>query len=410
MTMRIAYLINEYPKISHSFVRREIEALERRDVEVEIFSIRPWSTALVDPADIAHAQRTTVLYARSSDLTQAMRTEASSNARALTATTAAGMRLSRSSEKSPAYWSAYIAEAAHLRQLLAERGIEHVHAHFGTNSAAVAMLCRMLGGPSYSFTVHGPEEFDRQCGLSLTDKISYSSFVVAISSYGKSQLLRLAPPSRRDDIHVVHCGLSNDYTSGSSPPISADPSLVTIGRLSEQKGHWILLEAARLLAKDGVDFSLRLVGDGELRDDVDTAIRELDLADRVCVTGWATEDEVREALITSRALVLPSFAEGLPVVIMEALALRRPVIGTYVAGIPELVVPGECGWLVPAGDPVRLAEAMLSALSVLTTELDRMGAVGAGRVEEMHNIDTEVGLLEQLFAQAIHAKEQQHVA
>ena len=108
---------------------------------------------------------------------------------------------------------------------------------FGTNSAAVAMLCRMLGGPSYSFTVHGPEEFDRQVGLSLTEKIEHAAFVVGISSYGRSQLLRLAPADRRDDVHVIHCGLSSSYLESESGPIGSAPTLVTVGRLSEQKGE-----------------------------------------------------------------------------------------------------------------------------------------------------------------------------
>ncbi len=399
--MRIAYLINEYPKVSHSFVRREIEALERHGVEVEIFSIRPWSSDLTDPADVAHAERTTVLYGQSSDLSGAMRTEARTNRRALSATTAKAMKLAKGSEKSAAYWSAYVAEAARLRQLLSERNIDHVHAHFGTNSAAVAMLCRMLGGPSYSFTVHGPEEFDRQVGLSLPEKIEHAAFVVGISSYGRSQLLRLAPAHRRNDVHVIHCGLSSSYLELESGPIEATPNLVTVGRLSEQKGHWILLEAARMLAEDGIDFSLQLVGDGELRPDVEATIEEYGLQSRVHISGWATEDEVADAIRASRALVLPSFAEGLPVVIMEALALRRPVISTYVAGIPELVSPGECGWLVPAGDAAKLASAMRAVLAAAPADLDRFGAEGAERVAQMHNVDVEAAALIELFTQAI---------
>jgi glycosyltransferase involved in cell wall biosynthesis len=395
--MKIGYLINEYPKVSHSFVRREIEALERRGVEVEIFSIRPWSSDLTDPADVAHADRTTVIYGNSSDLSSAMKTEARTNRRALSATTAKAMKFAKTSEKSAAYWSAYVAEAARLRQLLSERNVDHVHAHFGTNSTAVAMLCRLLGGPTYSFTVHGPEEFDRQVGLSLTEKIEHASFVAGISSYGRSQLLRLAPADRRDDVHVVHCGLSEDYLASDTHPIGAAPQLVTVGRLSEQKGHWILLEAARLLAEDGIDFSLELVGDGELRPDVEAMIAEHGLGDRVQISGWATEDEVADALRRSRALVLPSFAEGLPVVIMEALALKRPVISTYVAGIPELVSPGECGWLVPAGDPAKLASAMRAVLAADPADLDRFGEEGAERVAQMHNVDVEAGRLIELF-------------
>ena len=401
--MKIGYLINEYPKVSHSFVRREIIAVEKLGGDVDIFSIRPWASDLADSADIAHAERTTVLYGEANDLAAAMAVEALKNPGRLRSTSAAAANFSRSSEKSPAYWSAYVAEAARLRQLAAERSIEHIHAHFGTNSAAVAMLCHLLGGPSYSFTVHGPEEFDRQVGLSLTEKMQHAAFTAAISSFGRSQLLRLAPADRRGDIHVVHCGLQESFFAGEVSRIADRPNLVTVGRLSEQKGHWVLLEAAEQLAQQGIEFQLTLVGDGELRPDIEAHIARAGLADRVRITGWASEDEVRDEILNSRALVLPSFAEGLPVVIMEALALHRPVISTYVAGIPELVVPNDCGWLVPAGEPTLLANAMREVLEAPTNVLDDMGDIGAKRTEGMHNVDTEARKLVGLFADAIAA-------
>lgn len=399
--MKIGYLINEYPKVSHSFVRREIDAVEQQGVDVDIFSIRPWSRDLADPADLAHAERTTVLYGETNDLTGALVAEGRSNAKALASTTAAAMTFSRGSEKSAAYWSAYVAEAARLRQLCSERSVDHIHAHFGTNSAAVAMLCHLLGGPSYSFTVHGPEEFDRQVGLSLDEKMRHAAFTCAISSYGRSQLLRLAPAERRGDIHVIHCGLQRSFFTADPPPIADTPNLVTVGRLSEQKGHWVLLDAAEKVATAGVDFRLTLVGDGELRPEIEAQLDRSGLSDRVRITGWASEAVVREEIISSRALVLPSFAEGLPVVIMEALALRRPVISTYVAGIPELVVPNVCGWLVPAGESGLLATAMITALEMPTDVLDEMGAVGAERTMDMHNVDTEAQKLVALFEQAV---------
>ena len=398
--MKIGYLINEYPKVSHSFVRREIDAVERLGAEIDIFSIRPWSTDLTDPTDIAHAERTTVLYGEANDLAGALKVEAMENGKRLRMTMAAAVSFSRNSEKSSAYWSAYVAEAARLRQLAAAKSIDHIHAHFGTNSAAVAMLCRLLGGPTYSFTVHGPEEFDCQVGLSLTEKMQHAAFTCAISSYGRSQLLRLAPADRRDDIHVIHCGLQDSFFAEDARPIADTSNLVTVGRLSEQKGHWVLLDAAEELVRRGIEFHLTLVGDGELRPEIERHIERAGLGDRVTITGWASESEVRAEILKSRALVLPSFAEGLPVVIMEALALRRPVISTYVAGIPELVVP-DCGWLVPAGESNLLADAITEALSESTKTLDAMGAVGAQRTEQMHSVDTEAKYLVELFAKAI---------
>lgn len=399
--MKIAYLINEYPKVSHSFVRREIEALERHGVQVDIFTIRRWSSELADQADRDHAERTSVIYNNESDLANAMAVETKTNAKGLLRGVALANQCAKDSEKSRAHWSAYLAEAAALRQTLAERDIHHVHAHFGTNPAAVAMLCQELGGPSYSFTVHGPEEFDRQVGLNLDEKIARAAFVAGISSFGRSQLLRLANSEDRDKIHVIHCGLDRAFLEAPTKPVGTAPNFVTVGRLSEQKGHWILLDAARLVRDRGYDFKLLLVGDGELREEVETEIALQGLGEQVEIFGWANEEEVRQAIWDSRALVLPSFAEGLPVVIMEALALQRPVISTYIAGIPELVSDGECGWLVPAGDADPLAQAMIDALEASPKDLQAMGADGAARVGKNHDVNVEAGRLKELFMDAL---------
>ena len=126
-------------------------------------------------------------------------------------------------------------------------------------------------------------------------------------------------------------------------------------------------------------------------------IEALDLGDDVEITGWVDEGTVREHLLASRCFVLPSFAEGLPVVIMEALALMRPVLSTYVAGIPELVVPGENGWLVPAGDVEALTRALQRVASTPVAELQKMGEVGAERVRMQHDVVVEAAKIDELL-------------
>jgi glycosyltransferase involved in cell wall biosynthesis len=149
-----------------------------------------------------------------------------------------------------------------------------------------------------------------------------------------------------------------------------------------------LVEAAAELARCGVRFELVLVGDGEMRGEIEAAIVHHGLGDRIRITGWADGERVRKEILAARALVLPSFAEGLPVVLMEAFALGRPVISTFVAGIPELVVPGRSGWLVPAGSVDALAGAMHEALTASPDDLDRMAREGEKRVRELHDVRT----------------------
>jgi glycosyltransferase involved in cell wall biosynthesis len=170
-----------------------------------------------------------------------------------------------------------------------------------------------------------------------------------------------------------------------------------VGRLSEQKGHLLLVEAASKLAAKGLKFKLVFVGDGDLRSEIESLIAQFKIQEYIEITGWATNAEVRQQILDSQILVLPSFAEGLPVVLMEALALSRPVISTYIAGIPELIEPGKNGWLVPSGSVESLVTVMATALQTPREKLEEMGKLGAVKVTQAHNIDTEVKKLVELF-------------
>jgi len=391
---KIAYLINQYPMASLTFIRREIAAIEATGRSVQRYAVRAWDTPLVDPDDLTEAARTRrILDDGSLRLLSALVGTALSMPRRFARALAEVWRLGRKSERGVLIHLIYLAEACVLCNWTRQDRIDHLHVHFGSNSATVAMLCRLLGGPPYSFTVHGPEEFDRPASLGLGRKIRHAAFVVPISSYGRSQLWRWAEFRDWGKVHVIHCGLDESYLGAPvSPPCSA-PRLINIGRLSEQKGQLILVEAAARLRAQGRDFEIVLIGGGPLREAIEERICQLDLGAHVKLAGWMTGPQVRHELLASRGLVLPSFAEGLPVVIMEALALRRPVISTYVAGIPELVRPGETGWLVPAGDVDELVAAMIQMLDAPLDQLERMGQTGAERVVRDHNIRTEVGKL-----------------
>jgi glycosyltransferase involved in cell wall biosynthesis len=284
-----------------------------------------------------------------------------------------------------------------------DAGVRHIHAHFGTNSAEVVMLLKALGGPGYSFTVHGPEEFDKPEFIKLRDKVSHAAFVVAISSFGRSQLYRWINYQDWKKVQVVHCGLESAFHDVSPQPVTATPRLVCVGRLCEQKGQLLLVDAISRLAAKGIACELVLAGDGEMRPEIEALIKQHALASTIRITGWISSDQVREEILASRAMVLPSFAEGLPVVIMEAMALRRPVLTTYVAGIPELVHPGENGWLFPAGDVDELVKVLEDFLNTPTDVIEKMGQAAHERVLERHSIDVEAAKLAKLFTQAISA-------
>ncbi len=222
--------------------------------------------------------------------------------------------------------------------------------------------------------------------------------MVAISHFTRSQLCRWTATADWPRIHVVRCGLDDVFLGTPGVPVPARPRLVSVGRLAEQKGQLLLVEAAHRLRERVPDFELVIVGDGPLRGELERLIDRYGLADRVRITGFLDNRTVRRELQAARALVLPSFAEGLPVVIMEALALGRPVIATYIAGIPELVEPGRNGWLVPAGAVEPLVEAMAEALTADPQDLDRLGHAGAARAATQHDAAAEAGKLAGLLA------------
>ncbi len=170
-----------------------------------------------------------------------------------------------------------------------------------------------------------------------------------------------------------------------------------VGRLCEEKGQLLLISAMARLAAAGTRFQLVLAGDGPMRGKIEALVRQYELEASVRITGWLSSDQVRAEMLAARALVLPSFAEGLPVVIMEALALRRPVLTTYIAGIPELVRHGENGWLFPAGSVEDLASAIEDCISRPAEDILRMGDAGHELVIARHSIDMEAAKLAELF-------------
>lgn len=396
--LNVAYFVNQYPKVSHSFIRREIVALEAQGIKVHRYAVRGWAEPVADVADHAEKARTRyVLQGGVHVLFMAVARTALASPAMFFIALGLAMRMSRRADRPWPYHLVYLAEACRMLQWLRAAGVRHVHAHFGTNSAEVVMLVHALGGPGYSFTVHGPEEFDKPQAIHLAEKVDHARFVVAISSYGRSQIYRWLPFNQWGKVQVVHCGLDKAFYDVKPLSVPQSPRLVCVGRLCEQKGQLLLIEAARQLRDQGIALELVLAGDGEMREEIERLVVRFGLQAQVRITGWVSSEQVRTELLAARALVLPSFAEGLPVVIMEAMALARPVITTSIAGIPELVQHGQHGWLVPAGDVQSLVEAMQQCLLADTAQLDAMGDAARTRVLQRHDVDTEATKLHHSF-------------
>lgn len=388
--LRVGYVLSEYPKVSHTFIRREINALENAGIAVERFAIRGSNEDLPDPADQAEESRTRQVLASGfpamlgAMLSICLKTPGRAWRAFMLAT-----RMGRRGDRPiPVHW-VYLLEAALIAKWVRESSVTHLHAHFGSNPAEVAMLAAELSGIGFSFTAHGTVETDNALAIKLPEKIHRAAFVVAVSEYGRAQMMRWIPVEHWRKIHIVHCGIGADFLDHPPSEVPDVDQFVSVGRLSGEKGHLVLIDALAQVIAGGRTCRLVLVGDGPLRPAIEQRCRELGVEQFVTITGWQSGEAIREWLINSRALILPSFAEGLPVVIMESLALGRPVIATWVAGVPELVRDGLTGWLVPAGDVTSLAEAMKACLMADPTQMAAMATAGKAAVHISHDAKVE---------------------
>ncbi|MCE9533700.1 MAG: glycosyltransferase family 4 protein [Planctomycetes bacterium] len=401
--MKIAYLTNQYPHVRHTFIRREIVALEKLGVAIARFSLRKSGRDAVDPADIEERQKTHSLLGEGKlrlliALVATFFTRPFRFLKALVLATRLGRRAGLLR-----HW-AYLAEACLLRKRLKECGAKHLHVHFATNPAAVALLCRKLGGPRYSITIHGPEEWDRPEALSLREKYEGAAFVIAVSDFGRCQVYRWSSLTDWSKVYVVRCGVDDSFLKLEPTPVPNTRKLVLVAGLTEQKGHLMLVRALGMVAKAGQEFEMVFVGDGPLREAIDNEIVKNGIAGKVRIMGWQSNEKVREHLQSSRAMIMPSFAENLPVAMMEALAMGRPVLGTYIAGVPELIEHRVNGWLVPAGNIEAISDAIIRILSMPTDVLTKMGRSGCDRVRRMHDANQEAAKLKDLFQRALTLK------
>jgi glycosyltransferase involved in cell wall biosynthesis len=303
----------------------------------------------------------------------------------------------------------YFVEAAVAWNHCERRGCHHLHAQFGTAPATVAMLAAEIGSRvapggdrvTWSYTVHGYHEFTAEALYGIRGKTASASFVVAVSDYTRSQLMRVSPPEDWSKIHRLPCGIHLERFEF-APRLEAahPPIIVSIGRLSPEKGQFVLLEAAAVLQERNFQVRVRMIGDGPSALDLQERARQLGVEDIVEFTGAVPASHVAEALAGADVFCLASFAEGIPISVMEALARGVPVVTTYVGGVPELVEDGKSGKIVAAGRPDLLADA-IEALVVDAELRDRVQREGRRRVEQDHDVWRSARALRLLFEQTV---------
>lgn len=396
--MKLAYLMNSFPMTSTTFIRNEIDAHEAAGHEIARYAIRPWEQTLVDPVDIADQARTTYLItAGVGTLVGATLREMATNPRGVARAARSLFTLARKSGWKLVHHAAYFMEAVALKQKTTAAGITHIHAHFSTNSAAVALLAHRMGGPKYSFTVHGPDELLDTGANALSLKVEHADFVAAITGYCRDFILNATDPRHGPKVHIVRCGIRlADFAEPPAPVSGANKTLVCVGRLCPQKAQTLLPEAILPLVGDHPDLRIILIGDGETRPQIEALVTKAGLQDHFVFAGWKSSKEVLSTIRETRALILPSLAEGLPIVIMEALASQRAVISTRITGIPELL-DETCGWCVTPGQADPLTQALRECLESPPEALAEKGRAGRALIEAHHDQSVNAARLRALI-------------
>lgn len=382
----VGYLVSLYPAISHTFVEREIQGLRGGGFSVDTVSLRrtPAAELLTEGDREAAAQTYVVLPPQPRRLIASHIAAIRRAPLRYVATLLAALRMSGGGVRNGLWQLFYFAEAALVLDVLHARGVRHVHAHFANAASMVALLTARLGGPgwSWSFSMHGPTEFDDVTRFALAEKVRAARFVACIGDYCRSQLMKLVEPAQWDKLSIVRCGADlARYTVVDRSERAAGPlRVLCVGRLVPDKGQRLLLDAVSSLRARGLDVRLTLVGDGVDRAMLEQRAEELGLADDVNFTGSVGQDQILALYAEADVFCLPSFAEGIPVVLMEAMATGLPVVTTEITGIPELVEDGASGILVPPGRADAIAAALERLADRATRE--RMGLHGRLRVEE----------------------------
>lgn len=399
-SLRIGYLTSQYPAPSHTFIRREVAALRTMGTDIVTYSIQRPPAGLVAPLDQAAAAETfTVLARPKADYAKAHLAALATRPGRYLRTLALAWRHRVPGAKAMLWALFHFAEAILLARRLEADGIGHLHNHFANSAATVGLLASRFARIGWSLTLHGISEFDYPAGLLLRDKIAATDFVACVSRFGMAQAMRLIPTDEWGKLHIVRCGIDLADLPARVDRGEGDRTVevIAVGRLSPEKGQAGLLEAIRTVRDRGIAVTLTLVGDGPEGVALHAEVARLGIVDAVRFLGRLDERATLAAITAADMLVLPSFMEGLPVVLMEAMALAVPVIATRVAGIPELVRDDIGGLLFDPADWSALADA-ITRLAADPALRARLAIGGRQRVEQEFAIERAVASLPALFA------------
>lgn len=403
---RVAYVMTHYPRVALTFIAGEIDELERRGIHILPMAMNsPDKSDLVDPTAQTRSRRTLYFKASKGSIFTALARYFLLHPIAMSRLLGKAFASSQFDLELTARRLAHFGYAARAARDCERAGVRHLHAQFGQAPATIAWFAAEILNfgksitASWSFTIHGFHDFVDEKAARLDLKAQSARFVVCVSDFTKSQLCRIADPKTWHRFHVIRCGIDlSTFRFRGVQALRPTPKILIVGRLSPEKGHIILLNAVERLACRGIQVQIQILGDGPFASHIRDAAERLKLSDRLTFLGELMPAEIPQALAEADIFCMPSFAEGLPVSIMEAMAVGVPVIATWIGGIPELAVNEVTALTVPPGNSDALAGAIERLLS---NEQLRKALIQSGRVavERLHAREANVQGLLELFQQ-----------
>ena len=404
--IRIAYLVSAYPAVSHTFILREVQRLRRTNFEIYTASINAPDRSGDGLTEEEQSEAAATFYIKREGIRGALKAHSTvflNSPKAYLAGLWFALRLGGIDLRQLAFAFCYFVEAVILGHWMQSRKLSHLHVHFANAASTVGLIASRTFPIRFSMTVHGPDEFYDAPGLRLAEKMAGAAFVRCIGQFARSQLMKLSSPTEWSKFDIGPLGV--DPQLFTPRPFRTYPDrleLLCIGRLVPSKGQYALLAAVERLVKSYPDVRLRFVGDGPDREGLERAIASNGLGRWVTLEGSVNQDRIRDYYRQADIFVLPSFAEGIPVVLMEAMAMEVPCVSTFVAGIPELIRNEIDGILVPPSDDQALADAIGRLIDDPALRR-RLGTAGRSRVIEKYDLDRNIARLADIFTHRIGA-------
>lgn len=405
-TLRMAYLVSQYPAVTHTFILREIRRLRELGFDVTVVSVRapdrPWEK--LSAVEQEEAKQTFgVLNAGFGRIAAAHIRTLLRRPLSYLGGLGYAIRLAGADLRAAVSNLFYFAEAVVAGDHIVRCGIAHVHTHF---SSTVALFLARVFPVTFSATIHGPDEFTSPASFYLAEKAARARFLCVISNFAASQLMRASDPQYWSKVDVARLGV--DSSVFTPRPHRENPrrfELLCVGRLAPVKAQALLIRAVGKLAREGrTEIHLRLVGDGPSRPYLERLVSELNLQEYVTLEGACNQDRVQAFYRETDLFVLASFAEGVPVVLMEAMAMEIPCLATWINGVPELISHGVDGWLVAPGSEAELTAA-ISRLADDPELRRRLGKAGRVRVQAQYELDSNVRLLAAIYQRRLSMNE-----